>query len=140
MENCFVMFIQEVLLSNGKVTDLVIQKELGHWSYLAIKNEKIYQTSNYFVRCFTIKGEKLWEHKLDPKLGRARGIAVDNNGIVFVALYYANSIALLSPDGQRCRELQIKDTKSPWGLHFNAITNSLTVVGSHGTVLLYDIL
>ncbi|CAC5387285.1 unnamed protein product [Mytilus coruscus] len=138
--NVLLRGIHEIHLSNGKVKNLVIQKDLGHWSYLAIHNEKIYQTSNYFIRCYTMKGEKLWEHILDPKLGRARGITVDDNGIVFVAQYYSNSIALFSPDGQRCRQLQINDTKELWGLHFNAIKNLMTVGCVNGTIGLYDIL
>lgn len=87
-----------------------------------------------------MKGEKLWEHILHQNVDAARGITVDINGIIYVAIYNKNFIALISPDGRRCRPLQIKDTKSPWGLHINAITNSLTVTSYlSGQVLLYDI-
>ncbi|XP_052102336.1 uncharacterized protein LOC127735932 [Mytilus californianus] len=132
--------IQMIQLSNGQITDLVKQREPENWSYLAIHDDKVYQTtSNYFVRCYTMKGEMLWEHILQQSKGVARGITVDNNGIVYIAKYNGNSIALLSPDGQRCRHLQISDTKKPWGLHFNAITNSMTVGCVNGTIELYDI-
>lgn len=129
-----------IQLSNGQITDLVKQKDLEGWSYLAIHDDKIYQTtSNYFVRCYTMNGEKIWQHKLQESDGLARGITVDSNGIVYVAKYKVNSIALLSPDGQRCRHVQIGDTKKLWALHFNAITNSITVASVNGTIELYNV-
>lgn len=132
--------IQMIQLSNGQITDLVKQGDLENWSYLAIHDDKVYQTtSNYFVRCYTMKGEKLWQHILQKSEGLARGITVDNNGIVYVAKYNTNSIALLSPDGQCCRHLQISDAKKPWGLHFNVITNLFTVGCVNRTIVLYDI-
>ncbi|XP_063434053.1 E3 ubiquitin/ISG15 ligase TRIM25-like [Mytilus trossulus] len=132
--------IQMIHLSNGEITDLVKQRDLENWSYLAIHDDKIYQTtSNYFVRCYTMTGEQLWQHILPKSEGLARGITVDSNGIVYVAKYNTNSIALLSPDGQRCRHLQISDAKQLWGLHFNAITNLFTVGCWNGTIVLYDI-
>lgn len=129
-----------IQFSNGQITDLVKQKDLENWSYLAIHDDKIYQTtSNYFVRCYTMNGENIWQHKLQESNGLARGITVDSNGIVYVAKYQVNSIALLSPDGQRCRHVQIGDTKKLWALHFNAITNSITVASVNGTIELYNV-
>lgn len=89
--------------------------------------------------CYTLTGEKLWEFNSETIRGIVRDITVDNSGNVYV-LFNANCILLLSPDGQRSRELKIKEMADPRRLHNNGLTNSLTVAGLNGTVLFYDIL
>ncbi|XP_071170157.1 uncharacterized protein [Mytilus edulis] len=133
--------IQQVQVSNGNITDLVIQKHLSNWSYITIHKNKIYQTSsNVFVRCYTMEGEQVWEFKTKTPNRCVRGITVDNSGNVYVALYRVNCILLLSSDGQRSRCVNIKEMAEPWRLHFNELTNSLSVAGLDGTIFLYDIL
>ncbi|XP_063431470.1 uncharacterized protein LOC134714161 [Mytilus trossulus] len=131
--------IQEVSLSNGNITDLVIQNDLNSWPFITVHNDKIYQTSSGgFVKCYTTKGEMLWKFKATAQ---TRGIAVDNSNNVYVALHDINYIALISADGQKSRQLEINNiTENAWGLHFNSLTNSLAVVCVDGTILLYDIL
>ncbi|VDI52518.1 Hypothetical predicted protein [Mytilus galloprovincialis] len=130
--------IQELQLSNTNITDLVIQKDLSGWPNITVHEDKIYQTSlGGFVKCYTTKGEMLWEFK---STAQTRGIAVDKSGNVYVALYERNYIALISPDGQSSRQLEINPYKNAWGVLFNSLTNSLIVACLNGTVLLYDIL
>ncbi|CAG2204791.1 unnamed protein product [Mytilus edulis] len=133
--------IQEVQLCNGKITDLVIQKDLNDWSYITVHKDKIYQTaSNTFVRCYTMNGVQLWEFNTKTPNRYVRGITVDISGNVYVALYKVSSILLLSSDGQRSRCVELQEMANPWRLHFNAQAKLLRVAGLDGSVLLYNIL
>ncbi|XP_071169812.1 uncharacterized protein [Mytilus edulis] len=130
--------IQEVSLSDGNMTDLVIQQNLFNYPYITVHEDKIYQTSSGgFVKCYTTKGEMIWENKLTAQ---TRGIAVDKRGNVFVTLHERNYIALISPDGQSSRQLKINNIKNAWGLHYNLLTNSLSVACLNGGILFCDIL
>jgi outer membrane protein assembly factor BamB len=78
--------IQMMKLSDDRITTLVKQRNLSSYSYITTCEEKIYQT-NYntnTVTCYTIKGDKLWEYKVESVLNDPRGVAVDNNGNVYV--------------------------------------------------------
>ncbi|CAC5387287.1 unnamed protein product [Mytilus coruscus] len=106
--------IQEIKLSNATITDLVIDEDLSSWSYIAVHKEKINLPNNLYVRYNTMEGEMLWKFSSGTMHRPPRGITVDNSGNVFVVLYKANCILLLSSDGQRSRDLQINDMSNPW--------------------------
>lgn len=133
--------IRELHLSNGVITDVVKHNSLAHRSNIIIHDEKIYQADDSnFVRCYSMKGDKLWEFSFKSSGKLAHGISVDKRGNVYIICYNTNYITLLSPDGQHCRQLRIKYINEPWSLHFNPITNSLAVVSMDGIIAFYYIL
>jgi hypothetical protein len=99
--------IQMMKLSDDRVTTLVKQINMPHFSYLTTCGDKIYQTNGYTstVTCYTIKGEKLWEYKDESGLRDPRGVTGDNNSNVYLTSYSSNKVVVLEPDGRQGRQL-----------------------------------
>ena len=69
------------------------------------------------------------------------GISVDNYGNVYVAGRYSINVVVISPDGQRHRELlSNKDgLVNPMVLDYDRSTDMLLVVNQRGIAFLYDV-
>jgi outer membrane protein assembly factor BamB len=133
--------IQMMKLSDDRVTTLVKQINLPHFSYLTTCGDKIYQTNRdtNTVTCYTIKGEKLWEFKDESVLNGPHGVTVDNNSNVYVASYSSNKVVVLEPDGRQGRQLIGSEDglNLPIGLYFDKSKNSLLVTNYSGPAFLY---
>jgi DNA-binding beta-propeller fold protein YncE len=133
--------IQMMKLSDDRVTTLVKQINLSHFSYLATCGDKIYQTNRdtSTVTCYTIKGEKLWVYKDVSVLKDPRGVTVDNNYNVYVTSYSSNQVVVLEPDGRQGRQLISSEDglNSPTGLYFEKSKNYLLVTNYRGPAFLY---
>jgi hypothetical protein len=83
-------------LSDDRSTNLVKQINLPSYSYITTCREKIYQTNpnTKAVTCYTIKGEQLWEYKDESVLKDPRGVTIDNDVLLKVAL---STISLSHP-------------------------------------------
>ena len=135
--------IQMMKLSDDRVTTLVKQNKLPHFSYIATCGDKIYQAISAIstVICYTIKGETLWEYKDVSVLNGPFGVTVDTNHNVYVTSYNTKAVVVVDPDGRQGRQLISYDDglNSPTGIYFDSSKNSFLVTTYHGSVFLYDI-
>jgi len=69
------------------------------------------------------------------------GISVDNDGNVYVVGYVSNNVVVISPDGQRHRQLlSSKDgLKEPQVVDYDKSTNMLLVVNESESAYLFDV-
>jgi DNA-binding beta-propeller fold protein YncE len=93
------------------------------------------------VTCCDLHGTTLWEFKDEHVLKWPLGISVDNYGNVYVAGRYSINVVVISPDGQRHRELlSNKDgLVNPMVLDYDRSTDMLLVVNQRGIAFLYDV-
>jgi DNA-binding beta-propeller fold protein YncE len=69
------------------------------------------------------------------------GISVDNDGNVYAAGFKSNNVVVISPDGQRHRQLlSSKDgLRNPRVLDYDKSTNMLLVVNERKSGFLFDV-
>jgi DNA-binding beta-propeller fold protein YncE len=128
-------------LSDKSFTD-IIQSNMSIVYYLAISGGKLYYT-NYFthtVTCCELHSATQWEFSDECVLLYPCGIAVDNNGNVYVVGRNSSNVVVISPDGQRHRQLLSSKVglKNPPALDYDRSTNRLVVVNKSSTVFLFD--
>jgi DNA-binding beta-propeller fold protein YncE len=135
--------IQMMKLSNDIITTLVKQSNMPPYSYITTCREKIYQANRntITVTCYTIKGDKLWEHKDEFVLSDPWGVTVDNDGNVYVTSYRSSSVVVLEPDGRQGRQILSSGDgfKEPRGIYFDKSKNCLLVTNYHGPSFLYHV-
>ena len=75
------------------------------------------------MKCYTIKGDKLWEFKDESGLTDPRGVTVDIDGNVCVTSHCPNSVVVIEPDGRQGRQILSSDDglKEPTGISFDKI-------------------
>jgi DNA-binding beta-propeller fold protein YncE len=133
--------IQMMKLSDGRVTTLVKQINLRHFSYLTTCGDKIYQTINAIstVTCYTLKGKKWWEYRDESVLKDPCSVTVDNNSNVYATSRSSNKVVVLEPDGRQGRQLISSEDglNDPTGMYFDKSKNSLLVTNYQGTAFLY---
>ena len=93
------------------------------------------------VTCCDMHGTTQWEFRDERVLQYPYGITVDNDGNVYVAGYNSNNVVVISPDGERHRQLlSDKDgLEDPTVLDYDVSTNRLLVVNQEGTAFLFDV-
>ena len=101
-------------------------------TYVATSGDKLYytNTNTNTVTCCDLHGPTQWQFKDERVLQLPYGISVDNDGNVYVVGYYTHNVVVISPDGQRHRQLlSSKDGLSyPVVLDYDKSTNRLLVV------------
>ena len=105
--------------------------------------DKLYYT-NYFthtVTCCDLHSTTPWKFNDKCVLLYPCGISVDNNGNVYVVGCNSNNVVVISPDGQRHRQLLSSKVglKNPPVLDYDRSTNWLLVVNKSSTVFLFDV-
>jgi DNA-binding beta-propeller fold protein YncE len=122
--------------------DIIDTDVLGLF-YVATFGEKLYYTNNCTgtVTCCDLHGTTRWEFTDKHVLRGSSGISVDNDENVYVGGYHSNNVVVISPDGQRHRQLlSSKDSlSSPSVLDYDKSTNRLLVVNDRGTAFLFDV-
>jgi sugar lactone lactonase YvrE len=75
--------------------------------YVATSGDKLYYTSFYTgaVTCCDLHGTTQWEFKDNRVLRYPSGISVDNDGNLYVVGFISHSVVVISPDGQRHKQL-----------------------------------
>ena len=111
--------------------------------YVATSGGKLYYT-NYFthtVTCCELHSATQWEFNDECVLLYPCGIAVDNNGNVYVVGRNSSNVVVISPDGQRHRQLLSSKIglKNPPVLDYDRSTNRLLAVNKSSTVFLFDV-
>ena len=111
--------------------------------YVATSGDKLYYTNigTHTVTCCDLHGTTQWEFNDERVLQGPRGISVDNDGNVYVVGYFSHNVVVISPDGQRHRQiLSSKDGLSkPNVLDYDKSTNRLLVVNESSTAFLFDV-
>jgi sugar lactone lactonase YvrE len=129
-------------LSDRSVSD-IISSDMSYVYYVATSGEKLYYTNNNTntVICCDLHGTTQWEFNDERVLQHPLGISVDNDGNVYVVGCHSNNVMVISPDGQRHRQLLAsKDGLSnPDVLDYDKSTNRLLVVNQNGTAFLFDV-
>jgi DNA-binding beta-propeller fold protein YncE len=127
-------------LSDRSVSD-IISNSMSGIEYVATSGDKLYYTNTNTVTCCDLHGTTQWEFKDTRVLQGPRGISIDNDGNVYVVAYSTNNVVVISPDGQRHRQLlSSKDGLSfPRVLDYDKSTNRLLVVNQNSTAFLFDV-
>ncbi|XP_071137239.1 uncharacterized protein [Mytilus edulis] len=132
--------IQAINVSNNKEITIVKDETINNnLSYITTSGENIYYTGEgSTVQCYSVKGEKRWEYKNETILSCTTGIAVDQDGIVYVISNRNRSVMLISADGKNIRTLlTAKDgIQNSGGINYH--NNKLYVVSNTGVLLIFD--
>ncbi|CAC5399934.1 TRIM2_3 [Mytilus coruscus] len=91
--------------------------------------------------CFSFKGEKIWEFTDEIVLYGPRGVAVERNGIVYVATGNRNCIVAISPDVKKVADFLTSDDgiEKPFKLFCDSNRDLLLVVECDGDCALFEI-
>ena len=129
-------------LSDKSVSD-IINRDMSYINYVATFGDKLYYTDydTHTVTCCDLHSTTLWEFKDERVLKCPLGISVDNDGNIFVAGRDSINVVVISPDGQRHRQLLSSNDGLviPQVLDYERSTNRLLVVNKSDTAFLYDV-
>jgi DNA-binding beta-propeller fold protein YncE len=118
-------------LSDKSVSD-IINSDMIYVYYVATSEDKLYYTTweTHTVACCDLHGKTQWVFKDTSVLQGPRGISVDNDGNMYVVGYKSNTVVVISPDGQRHRQLLSSEDGlvNPTVLDYDKATNRLLVV------------
>jgi len=129
-------------LSDKSVSD-IISSNISFVCFVATSGDKLYYTnySTHTVTCCDLHGKTQWEFKDNHVLQYPLGISVDNGGNVYVVGFNSSNVVIISPDGQRHRQLlSSKDgLLYPTVFDYDKSTNRLLVVNQSSTAFLFDV-
>ena len=127
-------------LSDKSFSD-IIQSNMSSIFYVAASGDKLYYTSTDAVTYCNLQGTTQWEFSDKHILEGPRGISVDNDGNVYVVGRCSANVVVISPDGQRNRQLlSSKDgLVIPFVLDYEKSTNRLLIVNSSESAFLFDV-
>ena len=130
-------------LSYRSVSD-IISSDMSGVLFVATSDDKLYYTNanTNTVTCCDLHGTTQWEFKDTCVLQVPYGISVDNDGNVYVVGFSSSNVVVISPNGQRHRQLlSSKDGLScPIVLDNDKSTNRLLVVNDSSTAaVLFDV-
>ena len=129
-------------LSDKSVSD-IINRDMSCINYVATFGDKLYYTNYYTdtVTCCDLQGATQWEFKDQRVLTFPLGISVDNDGNVYVTGLKSSNAVVISPDGQRHRQLlsTTDGLVEPRVLDYDRSTDRLLVVNQSGIAFLYDV-
>ena len=93
------------------------------------------------MTCCDLHGTTQWEFKDNRVLHGPLGISVDNDGNVYVVDHVSRNIVVISPDGQRHRQLlsSKNDLSNPGMLDYDKSTSGLLAVNQSSTAFLFDV-
>jgi DNA-binding beta-propeller fold protein YncE len=134
--------LQMLNLSDKSVSH-IINSKMPRVYYVATFGDKLYYTDCHTdtVTCCDLHGTTQWQFKDDRTLHSLVGISVDNDGNVYVIGFTSDNVVVISPDGQRHRELlSAKDgLNNPSVLDYDKSKNRLIVVNKSRTAFLFDV-
>jgi sugar lactone lactonase YvrE len=129
-------------LSDKSVSD-VINSDMPYVYYVATSGDKLYYTNSntHGVTSCDLHGTTQWKFNDERVLRCPLGISVDNDGNVYVVGLYSKDVVVISPDGQRHRQLlSDKDgLVNPCVLDYDKSTNRLLVVNVNESAFLFDV-
>ena len=129
-------------LSDRSVSD-IFSSDMSCVLYVATSGDKFYSANfnTHTVTCCELHGTTQWQFKDTRVLQCPNGISVDNDGNVYVVSYGTKDVMVISPDGQRHRQLlSARDgLSSPTVLDYDKSTNRLLVANQCSTAFLFDV-
>ena len=129
-------------LRDKSVSDIISGNKSSVF-YVATSGDKLYYTklNTDTVTCCNLYGTTQWEFSDKRVLRGSSGISVDNDGNVYVVGCNSNNVVVISPDGQRHKQLlSSKDGLIfPCALDYDKSTNRLLVVAGSSTTFLFDV-
>ncbi|CAG2231469.1 unnamed protein product [Mytilus edulis] len=135
--------IRMINLYNESIRDIVRNKMLIN-CYTATFRNNIYHTnySTNTVTCYNLQGKLQWTFHNERALKSPHGIDVDNDGNVYVVGNSLNNVVVISPDGQRHREVLTANDGlfNPVALHYSGLNNQLLVANFNDTAFLFDLI
>lgn len=121
----------------------IITDEMSAFSYVDTYDDKFFYTNfnQNTVKCCDIEGRVAWTFKDTNILRTPFGIAVDNNGDIYVIGGDSCNVVVIEPTGQHCRELlSSKDgLYSPQSIYCERRSNTLLVANGKHNVFKYQI-
>jgi DNA-binding beta-propeller fold protein YncE len=112
-------------------------------TYVVTSGNKLYYRGckPHTVTLYDLYGTTQWEFKDEWVLKGPCGISVDNDGNVYVVGNSSNNVVVISPDGQRYRELlsSMDGLLHPVVLEYDKSTNRLLVVSESKSAFLFDV-
>jgi DNA-binding beta-propeller fold protein YncE len=134
--------IKMLNLSDKSVIDITKSKT-SCVGYVATYGDKLYYTNynTHAVTCCDLHGTTQWKFKDIRVLQGPRGISVDNDGNVYVVGSNSNNVVVISPDGQRHRQIlsSMDGLSDPYVLDYDQSTNRLLVVNRSSIAFLFDV-
>jgi hypothetical protein len=134
--------IKMLNLSDKSVSD-IINSDMSYVYYVATTGDKLYYTncSSHTVTCCDLHGTTQWKFSDEHVLQGPRGITVDNDGNVYVAGSSSSNVVVISPDGQRHRQLlsSKEGLSNPFVLDYDISTNLLLIVNASESAFLFDV-
>ena len=93
------------------------------------------------MTCCNVHGTTQWEFTDARVLSSVHDISVDKDGNVYVVGFYSNNVVVISPDGQRHRQLLSSEDgmRNPRVLDYDKSTNRLLVVNESKSAYLFDV-
>ena len=129
-------------LSDKSVSD-IIQSDMSSVFYVAASGDKLYYTNvnTSTVTCCNLQGTTQWEFNDKRIIKGPRGISVDNDGNVYVVSQFSANVVVISPDGQRHRQLLSSNDGLviPCVLDYEKSTNRLLIVNASESAFLFDV-
>ncbi|CAC5410388.1 unnamed protein product [Mytilus coruscus] len=134
--------LKMISLSDESITSIGTRKMLSP-ANVANHGDRLFYTNeiNNNVTCCDFHGNILWTFSADSALVYPLGISVDNDGNVYVAGRWSNSVVVISTDGQRHRQLlSEKDgLELPTAVEYDRSNNKLLVANGSGNAFVYDV-
>ena len=134
--------LKMINLSDKSVSD-IIQNNMSNVYYVATFRNKLYYANSdiHTVTCCDLHGTTQWEFKDTRVLQYPYSIFIDKDGNVYVVCYDSNNVVVISPYGQRHRQLLSSNDglKKPRVLEYDRSTNRLLVVNDNSTAFLFDV-
>ncbi|XP_071181345.1 uncharacterized protein [Mytilus edulis] len=121
-----------------------IPKPDSNMPYVACAKEKIFSAKwdTNEVFCFDKSGNTLWKFKDESIIKPANGVSADIDGNVYVTGSYSNSVAVISSDGKKCKQLINSSTNldNPIAIDYHKTNNTLLVSAASGHAVLYSVI
>jgi hypothetical protein len=129
-------------ISDKSVSD-IINSDMSGVYYVATSGDKLYYTnsSTHTVTCCDLHCPTQWKFKDKHVLQYPRGISIDNDGNVYVVGGDSDNVVVISPDGQRHRQLLSSNDGlvKPRVLDYDNSNNRLLVVNASESAFLFDV-
>ncbi|XP_052084448.1 uncharacterized protein LOC127721687 [Mytilus californianus] len=134
--------LQMVSLSDESITN-VTNSKISNLAYVTTSGKKLFYTecANNSVTCCDHHGNILWTFCNTSVLISPYGISVDNDGNVFVVGFATQNVVVISPNGQRYRQILSREDglELPQVLHYDQPTNTLLVANQAKEAWLYEV-
>ncbi|XP_076106202.1 uncharacterized protein LOC143074853 [Mytilus galloprovincialis] len=130
-----------VSLDDDSVTQLV-NVDLPSNNSIAMWSDQLYYINhNNSVTCCDLLGTLKWTIELAAMLSCAQGITVDNNGRVYVSDCSSHNVVVISPDGNKHRQLLSEEDglNGPQSLFFDRRNKKLLISNKNRLAFLYDV-